>query len=117
MAEMAEDELLEIEREFWEAEPTFHDAHYDDRFVGIVGDTIMGKDESVRSVAEVPPLRSLEMEDVRTVRPTDDTVVVAYRAIADREGRDTYRALVGSVYVRRDGEWRNIVHQHTPLAG
>lgn len=45
---------------------------------------------------------------------SDDIVVLAYLAEAQRGGQD-YRALCSSTWIRRDAGWRLIAHQQTPM--
>lgn len=109
--------LLELERQFWQADPRFHDSHYADDIVTIVDGRIIGRVEALASVAEVPALVDLDIADAHIRRLTDETVAVAYRATARRRGRSApYMAVIGSVYVRRQGRWRLAFHQHTPVA-
>lgn len=110
------DELLETELEFWEADPSFHHEHYHERFVAVLGDDILDHEASVASVEPVPPLTGLQVRDVTFHRPTPDCAVLAYRVTAERSGRDAYGALVGSVYVRDEGRWLQVFHQHTPAS-
>lgn len=111
-------EVLGLEREFWQAERSFHDAHYAEGIITVIDGRILDRDEAVTSIGPVPPLADLNLEDLQVRRLADDTVAVAYRAAAQREGRDgTYAALVGSVYVNRDGCWQLAFHQHTPVPG
>ena len=49
------------------------------------------------------------------MQPTDDVAIITYRAAAEREGSEQYRARVSSGYVKRDGAWRMVFHQQTPL--
>jgi hypothetical protein len=57
------------------------------------------------------PWSSYEFEDLRSFQPTEDTAVVTYGVLAQRDKQD-YSALMSSVYVRRDGEWRLTISRH-----
>jgi hypothetical protein len=54
------------------------------------------------------------LSDWRVLRPTQDTAVVTYRALAHRTGSGPYSALISSVYVRRRDGWKLALHQQTP---
>lgn len=60
-----------------------------------------------------PPWSSHELEDLRSFQPTEDTAVVTYGVVARRDD-EAYAALISSVYVRRDDEWKLTFHQQTP---
>ena len=45
----------------------------------------------------------------------DDAALLSYRFRGRRGDDFTYTALMGSVYVRRDGAWRMAFHQQTPV--
>jgi hypothetical protein len=53
------------------------------------------------------------IDDARVLHPTADTAVLTYRW-RSRRGEGTYAAVMSSVYVRRDGAWRLVLHQQTP---
>jgi hypothetical protein len=51
------------------------------------------------------------------VQPTEGTAILTYEARAVRGEGETYNALVSSAYARRNGTWKMVFHQQTPLAG
>jgi hypothetical protein len=59
-----------------------------------------------------PPWSGYELDGVQAFAPAADTGIVTYGAVARRGGHE-YSALMSSVYVRRDGEWRLALHQQT----
>jgi len=68
--------------------------------------------EIVRSMSG-QPWSSYELSDLRSYQPTEDTAVVTYGVLAQRD--DTaYSALMSSVYVRRGDGWKLAFHQQTP---
>lgn len=110
------DHLLAIEREFWNAEPAYHAANCTDDALTVLPGEVLERDEGLPTLEDVPPLRSLDTDDVRLVRLTDGSAVLVFRVSAAREGRDgTFEAHAGSVYVHRDGRWQLAYHQHTPV--
>jgi hypothetical protein len=56
----------------------------------------------------------IEMEGF--LQPTDDVTILTYRVSAVRgKAGEPYNARVSSGYVKRDGDWRMMFHQQTPL--
>ena len=66
-------------------------------------------------------LKSYELKDVDVVFPSDDTAVVMYRVKqtmtprGKSEGR-TEEMADSSTWVRKDGQWRCVVHTETPVS-
>jgi hypothetical protein len=48
------------------------------------------------------------------LQPTDDVALLTYHASAEAKG-EPYEARVSSGYVRRNGGWKMMFHQQTPL--
>jgi hypothetical protein len=73
-------------------------------------------DDRDRAVAAMSgtPWDSFEMSDVRVVPLGLACSAVTYRAGAERAGRQ-YAALVSSIYVIENGDWRLALHQQTPV--
>lgn len=69
---------------------------------------------AVDQSAGMPPWGEIAMTDARLIPLGDDAAAIAYRFDSDRGGT-RYVALMSSVYVRRDGEWKLALHQQTPL--
>ena len=61
------------------------------------------------------PWRGFALSDVRVV-VDGDVALIAYRAEAEREPGTSYTATMTSVYVRRAGGWRLLLHQQSPAA-
>ncbi|HEX2165555.1 MAG TPA: nuclear transport factor 2 family protein [Thermoanaerobaculia bacterium] len=111
-----EDDLLAIERSLWEGDADAYRRHLDDRclvaFTRVAG--VSTRDEVAGMVEGGPRWRELELEPVALLQPADGVAFLSYRARAERDGQ-RHRALVGSGYVRRGGEWKLAFHQQTPL--
>ncbi len=78
---------------------------------------VLDKAATIRAIAGERPWASHKLADVRVIEPTPDSGIVTYRATAQREGQDPYRAVMTTVYARRDGRWRVVFHQQTPIPG
>ena len=112
-------EVERLERRGWEAlsgpygAGFYTDVMADDGLMVFPG-IILDRAQSLRAIAGAPPWASFELEDVRVVAAGIDGAVVTYRATAQREGEAPYRAWMSSVYARRDGTWRLVLHQQSP---
>ena len=66
-------------------------------------------------------VKSFELSDVTAVFPTSDTAVLTYRvkqAVAprDKSGGSTEQDMMdSSVWTRKDGAWRCVMHTETPF--
>src|SRR5437764_10077135 len=72
---------------------------------------IIKGDAITESVRNAPRWTQVEMTHRSTSSQGDDTMVIAYRAEAQRGSAAPYRAYCSSTYVRRDRAWRIIQHQ------
>ena len=75
---------------------------------------VLDKKHTIRAIAAERPWSTFNLEDLRFTQAGPDGAVVTYRATAQREGDAPYRALMSSVYARRDGAWRLVLHQQSP---
>lgn len=79
------------------------------------GGMVLQGADAVLPTLGVDPWQGFALADPAVRHPTPDVAVVTYRAGAHRDG-PAYEALISSVYVRREGAWRLVLHQHTPVA-
>jgi uncharacterized protein (TIGR02246 family) len=77
-----------------------------------------------RQMAEKGPmvLKSFELSDMNVLFPTDDTAVLTYRVkqvMAERGKSDETKQDMAdsSVWTRKDGRWRCVMHTETPVDG
>jgi hypothetical protein len=66
-------------------------------------------------------VKSFELDDMKVVFPTDDTAVLTYRAtqsLAKRGETGEMRQEMNdsSVWTRKQGQWRCVMHTETPVA-
>ena len=111
--------LEELERRGWEAlsgpdGAAFYDEVMADDGLMVFPGVVLDKAETIRAISGAGPWLSFELEDVRVIGATPENGTVVYRATAQREGGAPYDALMTSVYTRRDGRWRLLLHQQTP---
>lgn len=112
-------QLEALERRGWEALSGANGAEFygelmaDDGLMVFPG-LVLDKAQTIRAIAAERPWTSFELTEVRPIEATPDTGTVTYRATARRGDAAPYRALMSSVYARRGGRWRLILHQQTP---
>jgi hypothetical protein len=118
---MSQTEVIALEEQGWEALSSGGEAaraSYErvlDRTVVMLlpGGLVLDDRAVIVSSMSGQPWSSYELEDLRSFQPTEDTAVVTYGVVAQRN-EQAYSALMSSVYVRRDDEWRLTLHQQTP---
>lgn len=110
-------DLVSIERSLWTEGPDAYHRHLDDRclvaFTEMAG--VSTRAEVAETVSEGPRWRDVDIEVRGMIEPTSDCVILTYEGTAAR-GEERYQALVSSVYVRRDGDWKLAFHQQTPTS-
>jgi hypothetical protein len=75
---------------------------------------IWDEETILASLEDTPAWRTVRLDHATLVRLRDTAAVIAYRAEAERDGRQ-YSCYAASVYVRQDdGAWRLAFHQQTP---
>ncbi len=76
---------------------------------------VMSGQQAIEAVASTPRWSSVALSEKQIARPEEGLIVVAYQALAKREGKDEYRAHCTSTYRRLEHEkWRVVQHQQTP---
>jgi hypothetical protein len=118
---MPENEVIALEERGWDALSSggedaraFYDRVLDHTIVMLLpgGLVLDDRGKAVDSMSG-QPWSSYELEDPQSFQPTDDTAVVRYGVVADRD-HQRYSALISSVYVRRGDGWKLTLHQQTP---
>lgn len=109
--------LLELDRKLWSGgADVYREILDDDCLVAFTKMAGVSDRESVAGTVESSGRwRNLALDVEGMLRPTDDVAILTYRAAATRGNHEHYRALVSSGYVRRNGEWKLMFHQQTPL--
>jgi uncharacterized protein DUF4440 len=107
--------LWQIEKEFWLGGADVYRQRLADEALMVFPGMVLTKPQTVDAIAAGPRWTSVEFSDQRLMRLAQDGVALIYRASGSRDGDAApYSALVSSVYVRRNGEWRLALHQQSP---
>jgi hypothetical protein len=75
---------------------------------------VQSRDKIAEMAGKGDRWRDVDIDVEGFLRPTDDVTILTYRVSAVR-GNEPYNARVSSGYVKRDGDWRMMFHQQTPL--
>lgn len=111
------EELMAIEEELWTGGREDYRHRLDaDCLVAFASTAGVSTREAVAdAVGEGDRWRDLAVVPEGLIQPTEDVALLTYRAAAVRGKSERYRALVSSGYVRRNGAWKLMFHQQTPL--
>ena len=111
-----QDELISLERALWSGGKAAYRRTLDDTcllaFTAMAG---VSSRDSIADQADANRWRDLRMEVEGFLQPTDDVALLTYLARVVRADQKPYTARVSSGYVKRDGDWKLMFHQQTPL--
>lgn len=111
------DDLWREEREFWLSGAAEAARKLDDAcLMALAPQGILTRRRVVESLSSAPRWQEVTLADRASIE-TDEICVLAYHATARRAGAETYRALCTTTWIRRDGDWRIVQHQQTPVQG
>ena len=110
------EDLLAMEQKLWSGGKAEYQRTLDDdcliAFTEMAG--VSSRDE-IAAQADGNRWRDLNIEIEGFLQPTNDVAFLTYRARATRANAEPYEARVSSSYVRRNGGWKMVFHQQTPL--
>jgi hypothetical protein len=117
-----EDQLYEIERQFWTGGAEVYRAHADEKCLTIFPEmaALLDREQIAQSAGEGAAGEGGRWQDVAMtrkgiIRPARTVTIISYEATAKRSDGRPYRALVSTAYVRRGPDWKMTFHQQTPL--
>jgi hypothetical protein len=114
-----EQELLALERQFWTGGSKFYQENVDESCLIVFNRDmagVMSNKDIAATVKNGNRRKDLEIKLKGLVTPSEDTTILSYEARATRESGGRYAALVSTGYAKRDGRWKMVFHQQTPLA-
>ncbi len=111
------DKLWPVERRFWLDGPDFYAKRMmaEARMIFPPPTGILAGAEVLDALRQAPRWRSVAFGETSQAK-AGETVVLAYRAEAERAGSPPYVAYCSSAYVRDGGVWKLLSHQQTPAA-
>ena len=117
------EELLDLERRFWEASSARDGAFYranvteDALFVFPGAAGAWTREECAKAVEENdPPWAMFEIQQPRFVHLADGVVLLTYVSRSQHTGEDPFSMLISTVYRVADDEWKLAHHQQTMAA-
>ena len=115
---MTQKEIWKLERGFWLGDARYYAEHMADHAMMVFPEPVgvLQGDEIVAGLAGAPRWSDVTFY-VRTGTRAGDTLVLAYRAEATREGAPPYVALCSSTYNHTGEAWELLAHQQTPVVG
>lgn len=112
-----EDQLYDIERQFWTGEAEIYRAHVDEKCLTVFAEmaALLDREQIAQSAGEAGRWQDVAITRKGIIRPARTVAIISYEAAAKRRDGSPYRALVSSGYVRRGPDWKMTFHQQTPL--
>ena len=109
--------LLELEEAFWRAAGSRerYEEHLADDAVHVFsGWGVTERERAVSAADGAPAWDEFTIGDPQLLELADGAAALVYTARA-RRGDSEYVAAMTSVYGQRDGRWKLVLHQQTPL--
>jgi hypothetical protein len=106
--------VWKLEKDFWLGGADVYRRSVAEDGLMVFPGMVLTKSQTIDAIVNGPRWRSVSFTDQRIVQLTRDVIVVNYRASGLRDRGSTYSALVSTVYVARDGEWKVALHQQSP---
>ena len=106
--------LLGYERELSRGDGDAYRRLLADDAVVIVPGATLDKPSTAAAIDDSPGWDSVEMHEPQLLRPTEDVAILTYRFAGQRRPDASYEAQLTSVYTGAGGQWRLVLHQHTP---
>jgi hypothetical protein len=117
MASDLQQGLFDLEERFWKSGADFYRQHLAEGVLMVLPSPvgILLKDQVIAAVSGAPRWSSVRFEEAWMVEISAAAAIIAYKAVARREGQAaSYVALASSAYVREAGAWKLAFHQQTP---
>ena len=114
---MDDERVWSFEESLWVGDAEHYRALIDDECLMVLPAMpfIVTGQQAVDAVASTPRWSKADLSERQVARPQEGLIVIAYKAVAEREGISPYEAHCTSTYRRlAHEEWRVIQHQQTP---
>lgn len=108
------DELLAIDTELAQGDGATYRHHLAEDALVVVPGAVLDLAGTATAMDASPGWDEFTLTEARLGEPAPDVATIVYR-FHGRRGDEIYSAVLSSTYVRRDGRWRLVLHQHTPV--
>ena len=109
------DDLVAMEKKLWSGgQSEYRNTLDSDCLVAFTEMAGISSRDEIASQASARRFSDVDIDVDGLLRPTDDVAILTYHVHASRD-KNQYEAVVSSGYVRRDGIWKMMFHQQTPL--
>jgi len=109
------DDLVAMEQKLWSGgQAEYRNTLDSDCLVAFTETAGVSSRDAIASQAQARRWSDVDIDVDGLLQPTDDVAILTYHVHALRE-KTPYDAVVSSGYVRRDGAWKMMFHQQTPL--
>lgn len=107
----------DVERKFWLEGPDFYrGALSSDCLMAFPPPAgLMRRDQILASLETAPRWTAVQMVDRVVAQPNDATIILGYRAEAQRANARPYQAICTSTYIHEATGWRLAQHQQSPV--
>ena len=111
-------ELMSLEKRFWTDGADYFRQNLDEKCLVAFTEMakVMSKEEVAATIKPEDRFKDVDLQTKGLLQVDDNTAVLTYQASAKRPDGKPYKALVSSGYARRNGKWKMMFHQQTPLA-
>ena len=107
------EQLMVIEEQLADGSGDAYRRHLTGDALVVVPGAVLGRDACAAAMDATPGWDEREITDVRTTSVSADSAMLTYRW-RSRRGGQVYAAVMSSVYARRHGAWKLVLHQQTP---
>ena len=114
---MDDSRVWQFEESLWTGDAEHYAASIDDECLMVLPKPpyVTSGRQAIDAVSATPRWDRVELTEQQIARPQEGLIVVAYQAVASREGDDDYTAHCTSTYRRLGHEdWKVVQHQQTP---
>lgn len=116
-------DLINLEEQVWKILSTSRDLAIeffdslliDEAVMVFPGGMMMKGKQNIKALIDSQPWKSFQIEAPQVISLSLNTAAIVYRVTAQREGSDSYVALISSVYTLHEGQWKLALHQQTPV--
>lgn len=112
--------LLSLKEEALEAtknaDSDFYENYLDKDALAIVPAGVFDKNAIVQQMgSSQSAFRSLSVNDTKAVALSPESGFVTYKAVFEKPDKTTFEVFVTTIYAKRDGGWKGILYQQTPV--